>query len=279
MKKMWGGVLLVSGTTVGAGMLANVIVTGLAGFYPSLILFFLYWVLMNFTALLFLEVNLWMTKDEGNMLTMAEMTLGKWGKVVCWTAYLFLLYALTTAYLAGGGPILNDLLEGLTGYRLPAQLESMPLLVIFGYFVYQGTHSIDYLNRWLMSALVISYGLMVIFLTPHVDLSLLEHVDMGALWLGSSVVATSFGFHIVIPSLTTYLDRDVSRLKKSILIGSAIPLVIYLIWQFLVLGIVPVDGSLSLRSGYVSGSNGAEILSAYLGNGMLSDIALIFFIL
>lgn len=273
MHKIWGGILIVSGTTIGAGMLANPVMTSFTGFFPSLLLFFLYWILMTFSALLFLEVSLWMTKQESNMISMAEMTLGHTGKVVCWSVYLFLLYALTTAYLAGGGPILNGLLHDITGYSMPEAWDSLPLLAIFGYFVYRGAHSIDYLNRVLMIGLASTYLLMVFFLFPHVKASLLSHADMKAIWVGSSVIATSFGFHIVIPSLTTYLNRDVKALKKVIIIGSFIPLVVYLIWQYLVLGIVPLD---NLAQGYSQGTNGAELLSDYLGDGFLSDTARVF---
>lgn len=279
MNKTIGGILLVAGTTVGAGMLALPVATGFAGFWPSVALFLVYWVFMTYTAFLILEVNLWVPKKANNMITMAEMTLGPVGKVVSWIAYLFLLYALTTAYLAGGGPLLNGFLGGITGWQLPKFLEALPLLLIFGYFVYRGTHSVDYLNRWLMLGLVGTYLLMVVLLMPHVQGALLQHVDLKALGVGSSIVATSFGFHIIIPSLTNYLDRDVKQLKKVILIGSAIPLVVYLIWQLLVLGIVPLDGEVSLASGFREGTNGANLLSDYLGHSSLAEIAQAFSLL
>lgn len=38
--RLIGGILLVAGTTIGAGMLALPIVTGFAGFWPSIALFF-----------------------------------------------------------------------------------------------------------------------------------------------------------------------------------------------------------------------------------------------
>ena len=37
--RLLGGILLVAGTAIGAGMLALPVSTGLAGFYPSLFLF------------------------------------------------------------------------------------------------------------------------------------------------------------------------------------------------------------------------------------------------
>lgn len=274
-----GGILLVSGSTVGAGMLALPVVTGFAGFYPSVILFFVYWLFMTFTALLILEVNLWMEKRDANMITMAKLTLGRFGEVLAWVAYLFLLYALTTAYLAGGGPIFNEFLYGLTGITVPKVLESVPLLLIFGYFVYRGAHTVDWINRVLMLGLVGAFILSTVMLTPYVDLELLKYHNTALLWVGSSVAATSFGFHIIIPTLTSYLNRNVSQLKKVIWIGSAIPLLVYLLWEFLVLGIIPLEGSISLSKGYVEGSNGAELLTQMIGRGILSEILRIFLLL
>ena len=273
MNKTVGGILLVAGTTVGAGMLALPVATGFAGFWPSVALFIVYWLFMTCTALLILEVNLSVPKKASNMISMAELTLGHWGKVVSWVAYLFLLYALTTAYLAGGGPLLNGFLYDVTGWQFPKAIEALPLLLIFGIFVYRGTHSVDFINRWLMLGLVVTYLLMVLFLIPHVKGTLLKHVDIKALAIGSSIVATSFGFHIIIPSLTHYLERDVKQLKRVILIGSAIPLFIYLIWQLLVLGIVPLEGPISLSAGFAKGANGATLLGDYLDQAALAGLA------
>jgi len=273
MNRYIGGILLVSGTTIGAGMLALPVVTGFAGFLPSVLLFVLYWAYMTFTALLTLEVNLWMQDRQANMISMAKLTLGKWGKAVSWVAYLFLLYALTTAYLAGCGPIVVDLVQGLTGYDLPKWSGGIPLLLIFGYFIYQGTRSVDYLNRILMIGLAVAYVAMVILSMPYLEAKLLARMNFEAVLIGASVVATSFGFHIIIPSLTTYLDRDVKKLKRVIVIGSTIPLLVYIIWELLVLGIIPLP---VLAEGYQTGANGAHLLTLQLGHSTLALIARFF---
>jgi tyrosine-specific transport protein len=273
--KLIGGVLLVAGTATGAGMLALPVSTGMAGFFPSLILFLIYWAYMTYTAFLMLEVNLWLGK-ETNLISMARLTLGRGGQVVSWIVYLFLLYALTTAYIAGSTPIVIDAVESLTSIRLPEWFGAIPLLVIFGFFVYRGIHSVDWINKLLMAGLVIAYGILVIFLTPHVEKSLLDHVDVRYLLVGVSVVATSFGFHIIIPSLVTYLDRDVVKLKKVLMIGSVIPLLVYIVWEFLTLGIIPIDGPEGIRQGYIDGSNGAHLLTAILGNKAISMVARFF---
>lgn len=270
--RIFGGVLLVAGTTIGAGMLALPVATGLAGFCPAILLLFFYWCYMTYTAFLMLEVNLWLPPGT-NLISMAKETLGKWGELTSWVVYLFLLYTLTAAYLAGGGPIFLEFLEHATGLAMPKWMGPIPLLIIFGYFVYHGTRSVDYINRLLMVGLVISYCLMVLFITPHVQSNLLIHADPKYLLLAVSVVATSFGFHIIIPTLTTYLDRDLLKLKKVIFIGSAIPLVVYILWEFLTLGIIPLEGENGIAIGEIQGRNGANLLASILGKSSLGLLA------
>lgn len=273
--RLLGGILLVSGTTIGAGMLALPIVTGFAGFWPSMVLFTFYWLYMTFTALLMLEANLWM-EEHTNLITMAKKTLGRGGKVFSWIVYLFLLYTLTTAYLAGGGPIFLEALEAMSGWHPPTWLIPFPLLVIFGFFVYQGARSVDYVNRVLMVGLAVSYVLMISFLTPHVELSLLKHTDWSLLWVAVSIVSTSFGFHIIIPTLTDYLQRDVKQLRWVLIIGSIIPLIVYISWELLTLGIIPLQGDPSLSEGYLKGVDGATLLGMYLDNTKLGLLARLF---
>lgn len=273
--RLIGGILLVTGTTIGAGMLALPVSTGMSGFFPTLGLFILYWLYMTFTALLLLEVNLW-TEKNINLISMAKLTLGRWGKRLSWFLYLFLLYSLTTAYIAGGGPIIADAVYSLSGKSVPDWMGALPLLVIFGYFVYRGTRSVDYVNRMLMIGLVAAYGIMVVFLTPHVDGQLLRHVDMRYIFAGVSVIATSFGFHIIIPSLVPYMDRDVGKLKKVIIIGSLIPLLVYVSWELICLGIIPIDGPNGLREGYIEGNNGVHLLTAFIGDPAIAMVARFF---
>lgn len=273
--KLIGGILLVLGTTIGAAMLALPVLTGMAGFLPSTLLLILFWAYMSFTALLVLEVNLWMEKGS-NLISMAKKTLGPAGQAVSWIVYLFLLYSLTTAYIAGSGPIVIDVVLAATGIALPEWAGTIPLLAIFGFFVYKGTRSVDYVNRVLMVGLAVAYAAMVVFLTPHVDSKLLGHADLKYLLLGVSVIATSFGFHIIIPSLTVYLERDIPKLRKALLIGSAIPLVVYIFWEYLALGIIPLEGKNGIIEGYQQGSNGAHLLTAFLGNSAIAMVARLF---
>lgn len=274
--RLFGGVLLVAGTTIGAGMLAIPISTGMAGFLPTLALFILYWLLMSYTALCFLEVTLAMNERETNLISMAQRTLGKWGAAFTWVLYLFLLYALTTAYIAGSGPVINESLKALFNISLPEWGSAIPLLMIFGICVYQGTRSVDLVNRILMIGLTVAFFALIVFLAPHVDQALLSHSDWSYLPIGLSVVATSFGFHIIIPSLSVYMKRDAVALRKVILIGSFIPVVVYIIWEILALGIIPLEGTAGIRAGYCQGSNGAVLIAAAVESSSFFVLANLF---
>lgn len=271
-----GGTLLVSGTTIGAGMLALPISTGLAGFYPSVLLFVFFWAFMTYTALLTLEVNLWMEEGKANIISMAKETLGRSGEIISWITYLFLLYALTTAYIAGSSTIFLDVIEHVTGFVLPFWMGSFPLLAIFGFFVYRGARSVDLLNRMLMMGLVIAYGFLVVYLSPHVDHAKFDHIEWLSMSTAISVVATSFGYHIIIPTLAVYLERRVSLLKWTILVGSFIPLLIYITWEYLALGIIPLIGNYSITEGYSTGINGASLVSSLLSESSISMLATAF---
>jgi len=270
--KLLGGILLVAGTAIGAGMLALPVVTGLAGFIPALLLFFFFWLFMTYTALLMLEVNLWMEK-ESNLITMAHYTLGKWAEIASWGLYLFLLYALTTAYLAGCAPIIGELVRVLVGVSPPLWVSGLPILLLFGYFVWRGVDSVDHLNRLMMIGLVLSFLFIVLLLTPLVDPQRFEHLNWGAFPLTIAFGATSFGYHIIIPTLTTYFERDVQMMRKAILVGSLIPLIVYLIWEAIALGIIPLN---LLVKGFDEGVDGASLLANVLHNPLLSLLTRLF---
>ncbi|HEY4255337.1 MAG TPA: aromatic amino acid transport family protein, partial [Chlamydiales bacterium] len=189
-----GGILLVAGTAIGAGMLALPVISGFAGFFPSVLALVVCWAFMFATAWLLLEVNLSMTSSEVNMISMASKTLGVAGKWVCWVSYLLLLYSLTAAYIAGSAPFFTQAMSAIIGIPLPNWAGFFPLLGLFGLFVYLGTRSVDAVNRLLMLGLMVSYAALIAFVPSHVDTSLLEFNHFPAIWLAIPVIITSFGF-------------------------------------------------------------------------------------
>jgi len=267
-----GGILLIAGTTLGVGMLAFPTVTAFSGFVPSTFLFLIIWLLMLVSAIFFLDANL-SVKGDNNMISMASERLGNWGKLIAWVTYLLLLYSLTAAYIAGCTPLIVEAVAKATGYTLPGWLAPFSLPVLFGGFVYCGTKGVDRINRILMFALVIAYALLISFVPTQVDVANLLHVDFPATLIAIPVVITAFGYHIIIPSLATYMNRDRKKLRKAIFIGSLIPICVYLLWQTLVLGAVPLP---LLTDAFFKGAEATVPLSAVLQNRWISLAAKLF---
>ncbi len=78
-----GGILLIAGSCIGAGMLALPIMTGFSGFFPSLIMFLIAWGFMSVTGLLMVEVNSSFA-ERVNIGSMAERAFGKIGRYASW---------------------------------------------------------------------------------------------------------------------------------------------------------------------------------------------------
>ena len=99
MKKAFGATLLIIGTTIGAGMLGIPIAGGLIGFKFSALVISILWLLMTYTGLLVLEVNLTLPLKKNNFSSMAQATAGVPAKVIAMTCVFLLLYSLTGAYI------------------------------------------------------------------------------------------------------------------------------------------------------------------------------------
>lgn len=269
--KFFGAVLLVAGAAIGAGMLGMPIATGFAGFYPSLFIMILSWAFLLLSSFLMVDVNLSL-EGEANIISMADKTLGRSGKVVSWVSFLFLLCALNVAFIAGGSKILNDVFPSMPTSILPI-LFVMPLAFI----ITSGMNAVDRMNRFLVIGKIgIGYGILVYFVPPHVNTELLTHADLLPLPFMLPIVLQAFGFHTVVPSLVNFLDRDVVKLRWALTVGSLIALVVYIIWEFLVLGVVPVTGEISLASTYMAGDVSTTPLIHLLEAPIISVGAIIF---
>jgi tyrosine-specific transport protein len=245
-----GGTLLITGTTIGVGMLALPVATGEGGFFPAIIIYVLCWLFMLCTGLLLLEVCTWMPK-EANLITMSQRLFGPIGKNICWVVYLFLFVTVMIAHVVGGGSIFSE----IGGGSIPAWLCTIFYVVLFSPVVYLGTRWVDRLNITLMLGVAITYFLFIGVSYQHVDTSLLTRANWSKAWLALPVLFTAFTFQVIIPTLMTYMDRNVKKVRLAILLGTSIPLVVYLVWEFLILGIVPADGANGLTEAAKKGWN------------------------
>lgn len=269
-----GGMLLIAGSCVGAGMLGLPILTGLAGFGPACFMFCVAWLFMLLTAFLLVEMNSWFPLSKPiNLLSMVEYSLGPWGKRACWMIYLFLFYALLVAYISASGSLCSSFFQGVFGIKLPIWVGSFSLVILFGAVVYRGTRCVDLWNRILMIAKILFFLALVFVGVRQVETTLLARTDLSLALFSLPILLISFGYHNMIPSLTTYMGGDLRKVRLSILLGSLFAFFLYLVWEFLVLGIVPLEGSFGLISAYLQDKEGAQALAGFVSSSWLSVFA------
>ncbi len=255
------GILLVAGTSIGGGMLALPVLTSLTGFLPSLLVYCLCWLFMTSTGLILLEICLW-TNKETNIISLADKTLGKPGRIAAWILYLFLFYCLSLAYVVGCGDLVIELFQE----SIPEWLGSTLFLMIFAPMVYIGARLVGPINAILMVGLGVSYVVFVYLGVPHIKTSLLTHQNWSLFPTAFPIAFTAFAYQGIIPTLVHYMHRDAKQLRTTIIIGSFLPLLVYTIWQALILGIVPLEGPHGLMETLKLGENAVLPLRHFLDN-------------
>ncbi len=267
-----GGTLLVAGCCIGAGMLGLPVVTAFVGLIPTFWMLFVTWAYMCCTGLLLLEVNLWY-KDEISMVSMSDRTIGRIGKWVAWATFLFLFYSLMVAYVAGCGELFSDFFKELFAITAPAWTGSLFFALLFGAMIYFGTYVVDKFNRLLMLGLIITYLLLLILGFSEFKLHCLSYQNWAGAPFVLPVMVILYGFHNLVPSLTTYLGHDSKRLVLTIVLGSLIPFFVYLLWELLILGLITAEGSSELRQALSEGDIATRVLRQAVGKAWVVDVA------
>lgn len=277
--KLVGSILLIVGTSIGAGMLALPIATAQLGFGGSLLLLFSCWFVMTAGAFLLLEVNLWLPQNS-NLISMAKATIGPVGQIISWITYLLLLYSLLCAYIAGGSDLFHNLLF-TSGVDIPAWVAAIIFTCMFGFIVYLGIRSIDYVNRGLMFVKLGAFFLLIILLIPFISFVNMAAGEIKNITSTTAlmVTITSFGYAAIVPSLRIYFAGDVRKLKIAILVGSLIPLICYIAWDAVIMGIIPLNGDHGLIAVVQSTNSTSSLvntLSSTVSNGAVTFFTKLF---
>lgn len=265
-------IFLVAGTCIGGGMLALPVMAGISGFVPSTIAMSVCWVGMTISALLLMEASLWMHEGE-HMISMAARLLGPVGKWVSWFLYLFICYASNVAYTAGGGEQIASFLSSVFQVEISKPIGCGLFIVIFGGVTYLGSKIIGRVNSILFVAMIAAYFALVGIGTGEVKLDLLQHRYWPTTLIAIPFLLTSFSFQTMVPSLTPYLQRHAKSMRWAIIGGTTTAFFVYLIWQVLMLGIVPVNGENGLVAAFNQGESPIQFLEEHVYSSHITSIA------
>ncbi|MFB9217063.1 amino acid permease [Vibrio sinaloensis] len=236
--KLLGSSLIISGTALGAGMLAIPMVLAQFGLLFGTLLMIFICFGTTYAALLLLEATI---KSGGGLglNSIARKTMGKGGQFFTNALLYALLICLLMAYILGAADLVSQLTANM-GIELTATQSQVAFTLLAGLVIAGGTGIIDKLNRGLFFIMIACLALTLTFLLPDFSADNLVRVtnhDHIELIKTSAVLFTSFGFMVVIPSLVAYNQEATDRqLRNMVILGSIIPLACYLCWLFAVVG-------------------------------------------
>lgn len=278
-KKVMGAALLVAGGTVGAGIVALPVKTASVGLLPSATGLIGGWAYMLAAAFIIVEV----TEHCGsgaNFTTMADMTLGKRWKAVSAALYIFVYCATLTAYIAESATFIGPPVALASGYALPPAALSAAFTMVFGGVIAMGSKAVDAVNSTCVLIALAAFGLLMGLGGTSLSSGSLLFCKWGGAIKTVPIMIVAFTFHNMIPSLFDYLKSG-AAVRKALVIGTSIPLAMYLMWEVLILGSLPAGTTLGSVGEVVQrmGSTGIvpaainvfslfAIITSFLGVGM-----------
>ena len=273
--KTTGSALLIAGTTIGAGMLALPLVAATTGFIPAMAMMIVIWALAAWSGLLTAEINKACPEDK-TLHGIAGRILGKPGQLINSAAMLVLFYSLCAAYISGGSGQLAAIVQQATGIQISHVTACISVTFLVAIIVVAGARGVDLVNRALFIGMLTALGIVLSLLLPEVEPVNLNtsHATLGnGLLLASlPVLFTSFGYHVVVPSVVHYLDGSTRHIRRAVLIGSTLPMAVYILWKVSANGVLPEQGFAGLGQAADPVSAMTTALGAATGSVVLAGL-------
>lgn len=228
---------LIVGTSVGAGILALPLSTAPCGFWGSLLALVITGAFMTFAALNMLRARLHFSQ-EVDLATMSEILLGKRGAWVLRVCYLCLLYALVSMYITVGANWLVELGARHLDIHMAPLFSQLLFAGSVAAIIYSGLASLAHVNQWITGAKILFLLLIIGVSLPEISPQHLGALHLAPLPNAFSMLLTTFGFSIIIPSLATYVGGDRRKLVLALGFGSLIIVLIYILWEVICFGVI-----------------------------------------
>ena len=227
-KKFWATAFTLTGTIIGAGILGLPYVFSKSGFLTGL-----FWVI--FLGIIMILVNLYLgeitlkTKQTLHLKGLAEKYLGKKASKLMLLAVAFGVYSALIAYLIGEGQSFSQIFTGTTQYAIYFALAFWLIMTLL---LSKGLKGLKKIETWGVIAIIILIIAIFIMFLPKANLSNLNYNNKSQFFLPFGVVLFALLGFTSIPELRREIKGQEKQLKKAIIIGSLIPIILYLIFSF-----------------------------------------------
>lgn len=267
----WGGVALVAGTCIGGGMLALPVETAQAGLIPSIFGLFAAWCYMLLTGLLLVEATLWVKTPHPHLVSLSQRFLGSSGRYLSILLVLFMGLGSLVAYTTAGAPLIGKFLK----YFFYISPDTSFLFILFAFlfgsiFLFKES-LVSRLNHYLVMGMIASFlAILLIGGGAFKNISYLS--DFGKIPLTLPLILTTFSYQIMVPSLVELLQKNRKLIYRAVFFGSLVPLFVYVAYEIVVFGIVPLEGNMGLLYALENGLSSTEVLYFHTQSSLLAPI-------
>lgn len=222
------------GATIGAGIFGLPFAAVKSGFMPAVMLLIALGIITLVTNLMFAEVSL-RTKKRGRMVCYCEKYFGKSGKVAATLIALFSLYSSILAYIIVGGIFLSSIFSKTFGG------DEFSYGTIIFIFVSAGIYmSLKLINVIELAMVVLLFAAIfgIMFKGMYfVDAGNLFTYNISQSFFPFGVILFSLGALSVIPEFEHIIKKKQARIKSAIVFGTLIPVIIYILFMAVVVGV------------------------------------------
>ncbi len=227
------GVFIFAATIIGAGILALPVAAADAGLFPTILILLTVGAMSIFSALYIAEAVL-ATEGVYHLPTLTEKYLGKTGLLVMLAGVVIYIYGALTGYLSAGG----QLISALSSDVLPVWLGALIYFLVASIVVHFGLKLMSQVETWLFAGMLILLGLVMTVALINVRVPFLYEANWSSTPGIFGVVLFAYVGHSVIPSIAAGLGRK-REINKVAVWGVVIPLLLYILWCVVVIGVVP----------------------------------------
>jgi tyrosine-specific transport protein len=232
-KRFLATTFTLTGTIIGAGILGLPYVFAKSGFLAGLFWLIVLGAVMIFVNLCLGEITL-RTKGKHQLSGYAGKYLGKWGKRAMFFAMIFGVYSALLAYLVGEGESLSRLLPG----NIPPIVLGVMFWLVMTLLLREGLRGLKKVETWgVLAIIVIVFGIFVSFF-PQIQISNLLTFDKANFSIPIGVVLFALLGFTSIPELRKEIKGQEKLFKKAIVIGTLIPIILYIIFSAVFVGVL-----------------------------------------
>ena len=235
-KSLLEGIATLVGMIVGAGIFGIPYVVAQAGFITGIITIIVLGIAILILNLYLGEVVI-RTKGNHQLTSYAEKYLGKTGKILMLITLMISVYGALIAYTLGEGQAFSAILG------IDPTLISIIFLSIMCYFVYRGLNIIKK-GEVILSAIILTIlGFIVLSSLPSVSLANFTGFSLSKIFLPYGVIFFALIGSAAIPDLKEELKGNIKQFKKAIILGSVIPIICYLLFTIVVIGVTGTEST------------------------------------